>query len=149
LVADREADALRVLSADGIVEREGKHEAYHAMLHRLKGECGVAWACARAGRDAARAPEWQWQDETTRWRTQDEKTAEKFTGGNALELVAYQAGAVVSREIVKNKTGRRKIKRELKTVRSMITIYCRRNHGSVVVTRRLRKNPAKDEFGEE
>lgn len=36
---------------------------------------------------------------------QDEKTAEKFTGGNALELVAYQAGAVVSREIVKKKTG--------------------------------------------
>jgi len=36
---------------------------------------------------------------------QDEKTAEKFTGGNALELVAYQPGAVVSREIVKKKTG--------------------------------------------
>ena len=36
---------------------------------------------------------------------QDEKTAEKFTGGNALELVAYQAGAVVSRVIVKKKTG--------------------------------------------
>jgi len=36
---------------------------------------------------------------------QDEKTAGKFTGGNALELVAYQAGAVVSREIVKKKTG--------------------------------------------
>jgi len=36
---------------------------------------------------------------------QDEKTAEKFTGGNALELVAYQTGAVVSREIVKKKTG--------------------------------------------
>jgi quercetin dioxygenase-like cupin family protein len=36
---------------------------------------------------------------------QDEKAAEKFTGGNALELVAYQAGAVVSREIVKKKTG--------------------------------------------
>jgi quercetin dioxygenase-like cupin family protein len=36
---------------------------------------------------------------------QDEKTAEKFTGGNALELVAYQVGAVVSREIVKKKTG--------------------------------------------
>lgn len=35
----------------------------------------------------------------------DEKTAEKFTTGNALELVAYQAGAVVSREIVKKKTG--------------------------------------------
>ena len=26
---------------------------------------------------------------------QDEKTAEKFTGGNTLELVTYQAGAVV------------------------------------------------------
>jgi quercetin dioxygenase-like cupin family protein len=36
---------------------------------------------------------------------QDEKTAEQFTGGNALELVAYQAGAVVSRQIVKKKTG--------------------------------------------
>ena len=36
---------------------------------------------------------------------QDEKTAEKFTGGNALDLVAYQAGAVVSRQIVKKKTG--------------------------------------------
>ena len=36
---------------------------------------------------------------------QDEKAGEKFTGGNALELVAYQAGAVVSREIVKKKTG--------------------------------------------
>jgi quercetin dioxygenase-like cupin family protein len=35
----------------------------------------------------------------------DDKTAEKFTGGNALELVAYQDGAVVSREIVKKKTG--------------------------------------------
>jgi quercetin dioxygenase-like cupin family protein len=37
--------------------------------------------------------------------SQDEKTARKFTGGNALRLVAYQAGAVVSREIVKKKTG--------------------------------------------
>lgn len=36
---------------------------------------------------------------------QDEKAAEKFMGGSALELVAYQAGAVVSREIVKKKTG--------------------------------------------
>jgi len=36
---------------------------------------------------------------------QDEKTAEKFAGGNALELVAYQTAAVVSREIVKKKTG--------------------------------------------
>jgi quercetin dioxygenase-like cupin family protein len=38
-------------------------------------------------------------------KPQDEETAEKFTGGNALELVAYQAGAVVSRELVKKKTG--------------------------------------------
>jgi quercetin dioxygenase-like cupin family protein len=36
---------------------------------------------------------------------QDDKAAEKFTAGNALELVAYQAGAVVSRVIVKKKTG--------------------------------------------
>jgi len=36
---------------------------------------------------------------------QDEKATEKFTGGNALELVAYQTGAVVSRVIVKKKTG--------------------------------------------
>ena len=42
-------------------------------------------------------------DTTT--NSQDEKAAEKFTGGNALEVVAYQAGAVVSREIVKKKTG--------------------------------------------
>ncbi len=35
----------------------------------------------------------------------DEKTAGKFTSGNALELVVYQAGAVVSREIIKKKTG--------------------------------------------
>jgi quercetin dioxygenase-like cupin family protein len=38
-------------------------------------------------------------------RHQDEKTAETFTGGSALGLVAYQAGAVVSRELVKKKTG--------------------------------------------
>jgi quercetin dioxygenase-like cupin family protein len=38
-------------------------------------------------------------------KLQDDKRAEKFTGGNALELVAYQAGAVVSRELVKKKTG--------------------------------------------
>ncbi len=38
-------------------------------------------------------------------KPQDEATTGKFTGGNALELVAYQAGAVVSREIVKKKTG--------------------------------------------
>lgn len=36
---------------------------------------------------------------------QDDKAAEGFTGGNALELVAYQAGAVVSRAIVKKKAG--------------------------------------------
>ncbi len=36
---------------------------------------------------------------------QKDKAAETFTGGNALELVAYQAGAVVSRQIVKKKTG--------------------------------------------
>ena len=36
---------------------------------------------------------------------QDDKAAGKFTGGNALELVAYQDGAVVSRELVKKKTG--------------------------------------------
>lgn len=30
---------------------------------------------------------------------------EVFTGGNARELVAYQAGAVVSREIIKKKAG--------------------------------------------
>jgi quercetin dioxygenase-like cupin family protein len=35
----------------------------------------------------------------------DGKTAEKFAAGNALELVAYQPGAVVSREIIKKKTG--------------------------------------------
>lgn len=36
---------------------------------------------------------------------EDERVAGKFTSGNALELVAYQPGAVVSREIVKKKTG--------------------------------------------
>ncbi|MBI5487085.1 MAG: cupin domain-containing protein [Deltaproteobacteria bacterium] len=38
-------------------------------------------------------------------KTQDDKTTGKFTGGRALELVAYQAGAIVSRELVKKKTG--------------------------------------------
>jgi len=38
-------------------------------------------------------------------KPQDDKATEKFTGGMALDLVAYQAGAVVSREIVKKKTG--------------------------------------------
>ena len=32
-------------------------------------------------------------------------TTEPFTSGNAIDLVAYQAGAVVSRAIVKKKTG--------------------------------------------
>lgn len=32
-------------------------------------------------------------------------TSEKFTGGVAVELVSYQAGSVVSREVVKKKTG--------------------------------------------
>ena len=36
---------------------------------------------------------------------QDEKTTQKFAAGNAIALVAYQTGAVVSREIVKKKTG--------------------------------------------
>lgn len=36
---------------------------------------------------------------------QEQKTAGEFTGGKTLDLVAYQAGAVVSREIVKKKTG--------------------------------------------
>ena len=38
-------------------------------------------------------------------KPQDHNAPGKFTGGNALELVAYQAGAVVSRELVKKKTG--------------------------------------------
>ena len=33
------------------------------------------------------------------------KSGEKFDSGSTLELVAYQAGAVVSREIVSKKTG--------------------------------------------
>jgi quercetin dioxygenase-like cupin family protein len=33
------------------------------------------------------------------------KRTEKFTSGQALELVAYQPGAVVSREILKKSTG--------------------------------------------
>lgn len=36
---------------------------------------------------------------------QDDKAGETFAGSNALDLVAYQADAVVSREIVKKKTG--------------------------------------------
>jgi quercetin dioxygenase-like cupin family protein len=35
----------------------------------------------------------------------DEKSGAKFTAGKAVELVAYQVGSVVSREIVKKKTG--------------------------------------------
>lgn len=38
-------------------------------------------------------------------KPQEQKPTEKFTGGKALDLVAYQAGAVVSREIVKKKSG--------------------------------------------
>ncbi len=38
-------------------------------------------------------------------KEQEEKTGKEFTGGKALELVDYQAGSVVSREIVKKKTG--------------------------------------------
>jgi quercetin dioxygenase-like cupin family protein len=34
-----------------------------------------------------------------------EKSEDRFTAGSARELVAYQPGAVVSREIVKKKTG--------------------------------------------
>jgi quercetin dioxygenase-like cupin family protein len=37
--------------------------------------------------------------------THKAKAGEKFTGGKALGLVDYQAGSVVSREIVKKKTG--------------------------------------------
>jgi len=53
---------------------------------------------------SARAPGIEEKANTMK-RDQDDKAAEKFTGGNALGLVAYQAGAVVSREIVKKKTG--------------------------------------------
>lgn len=38
-------------------------------------------------------------------KPQDEKVTGKFTLGNVVELIAYQTGAVVSREIVKKKTG--------------------------------------------
>jgi quercetin dioxygenase-like cupin family protein len=38
-------------------------------------------------------------------KSNDQREAESFTGGKALDLVAYQVGAVVSREIVKKKTG--------------------------------------------
>jgi quercetin dioxygenase-like cupin family protein len=36
---------------------------------------------------------------------QDDKAEDRFTGGNVHELAAYQAGAVVSREIIKKKAG--------------------------------------------
>ena len=36
---------------------------------------------------------------------QEESSEGRFTGGNALELADYQAGGVVSREIIKKKTG--------------------------------------------
>jgi quercetin dioxygenase-like cupin family protein len=36
---------------------------------------------------------------------EDANTPEKFTTGHALELVAYQPGAVVSRVLLKKKTG--------------------------------------------
>lgn len=38
-------------------------------------------------------------------KPEDGKTAEKFTTGHALELVAYHPGAVVSRTLVKKKSG--------------------------------------------
>jgi quercetin dioxygenase-like cupin family protein len=38
-------------------------------------------------------------------RPHEDNTEDKFTGGNALELATYQAGAVVSREIIKKKAG--------------------------------------------
>jgi quercetin dioxygenase-like cupin family protein len=38
-------------------------------------------------------------------KAHEEKTGEKFAGGKALELVAYQTGSVVSREIVKKRAG--------------------------------------------
>jgi len=38
-------------------------------------------------------------------KPKDANEAETFSGGNALELVAYQDGAIVSREVVKKKTG--------------------------------------------
>lgn len=47
---------VRVLSAHAIVEREGQHEVYHAMPHRMKDEYGVA-EHVPAPRDAARASE--------------------------------------------------------------------------------------------
>src|SRR5678815_4347082 len=61
--------------------------------------------------DASRPDPGQRADEgPSEWRPTmtkhpDDKAPAKFTGGKALELVAYQAGAVVSREIVRKKTG--------------------------------------------
>ena len=37
--------------------------------------------------------------------SQEDSSGGRFTGGNALELADYQAGGVVSREIIKKKTG--------------------------------------------
>ncbi len=44
-------------------------------------------------------------EEAAMTQPQEDKTETKFTGGNALELIAYQTGAVVSREVVKKKAG--------------------------------------------
>ncbi len=38
-------------------------------------------------------------------QSQDPKSTERFTHANAIELVAYQPGAIVSREILKRKSG--------------------------------------------
>ena len=38
-------------------------------------------------------------------KSQQGAPAAAFTGGNALELVSYQTGAVVSRELIKKKSG--------------------------------------------
>jgi hypothetical protein len=49
---------VRMISAMAIVEREGNHEAYHAMPHRLKGASTASPEHVPAPRgDAARAPE--------------------------------------------------------------------------------------------
>ncbi len=38
-------------------------------------------------------------------KSEEASSADTFAGGNALELVSYQTGSVVSRTIVKEKTG--------------------------------------------
>jgi quercetin dioxygenase-like cupin family protein len=38
-------------------------------------------------------------------KVQEQKTSEKFIGGSAPDLVGYQPGAIVSREILKKKSG--------------------------------------------